>query len=449
MDSTTNPLPSNANQAAISAANAVDSLQHFAPGSDQTMNHAVTATNAKSSDTVDLLEMVDALSQKSGQSRMDRERIELERRNKSCRVMIVDDEEANVLTVRQHLIRAGYENFIFSTDARTVISQASTERPDLILLDIKMPHINGLELLKILSEDASLRGIPVVILTAASDPKIRTAALEMGAHDFLTKPVDPSELVPRVRNALMIKAHFDQLDEQNAQLEQTVRRRTQELYESRQQIILSLARAAEHRDNDTGNHVLRVGCYAAVIAKHLGWQPDAVEMIQQAAQLHDVGKIGIPDNILFKPGKLDSHEYEIMQQHCALGKTIIEPLSRENASILRTHASLGESILHVRNSPLMMMAARIAQTHHEHWNGNGYPLGLAGADIPIEGRITAVADVYDALASKRPYKEPFPREKCFEIMSNLRGTQFDPNILDAFFACSPEIIEIQLVFMDE
>ena len=242
-----------------------------------------SAAEFRANDTVDLLEIVDALSEQNGESRHDRERQELEKRNKSCRVMIVDDEEANVLTVRQHLVRADYENFIISTDARTVIAQAASERPDLILMDIKMPHINGLELLKILSADPNLKDIPVVILTAASDPKIRTAALEMGAHDFLTKPVDPSELVPRVRNALMIKSHFDQLDQQNAQLEETVRRRTQELYESRQQIILSLARAAEHRDNDTGNHVLRVGCYAAIIAKHLGWQPEAIEMIQQAA----------------------------------------------------------------------------------------------------------------------------------------------------------------------
>ena len=436
--------PTNIQPTAPNAQYTVDQLQAHAP------QQATDQSGEVRSDTVELLEIVDAMSQGIGNlSRMDQERIELEQRNKACCVMIVDDEEANVLTVRQHLIRAGYENFLITTDARNVISQAANEQPDLILLDIKMPHINGLEVLKMLGADVRLRDIPVVILTAAADPKIRNAALDLGAHDFLTKPVDPSELVPRVRNALMIKAHFDQLDAQNAQLEETVRQRTQELYESRQQIILGLARAAEHRDNDTGNHVLRVGCYAAIVAKHLGWRPDAVEMIQQAAQLHDVGKIGIPDSILFKPGKLDETEFNVMKNHCALGKTIIEPLNRQDSSVLRTHASLGESILHVRNSPLMMMAARIAQTHHEHWNGNGYPLGLAGADIPIEGRITAVADVYDALSSKRPYKEAFPREKCFAIMKDLRGTQFDPDILDAFFACSNEIIEVQLAFMDE
>ncbi len=401
-------------------------------------------------ETLDILQMVEALEcQNGGLRRVDKERNSLEVQNKSCRVMIVDDEEANVMTVRQHLVRAGYENFIVSTDARQAMYLATSELPDLILLDIKMPHVNGLEILRAMSIDSNLRNIPVVILTAASDPKIKAAALEMGANDFLTKPVDPVELIPRVRNALMIKSHFDQFGKQKAQLEETVRRRTLELYQSRQQIILSLARAAEHRDNETGNHVLRVGCYASIIARQLGWQTEAIEMIQQAAQLHDVGKIGVPDSILFKPGKLDQHEYEIMQRHCSLGKIIISPFDNRESELVRSHARLGESILNVKNSPLMMMAARIAQTHHEHWNGNGYPLGLAGSDIPVEGRITAVADVYDALSSKRPYKDAFPRQKCFDIMADLREKQFDPDVLDAFFACSAEIIEVQLSFMDE
>ena len=368
---------------------------------------------------------------------------------KLCRVMIVDDEEANVLTVKQHLVRAGYQNFVTTTDARQAITLAHKEKPDLILLDIKMPHINGLEILHVLGHDEQLKNIPVVILTAAADPKIKATALEMGANDFLTKPVDSIELIPRVRNALLIKTHFDQLANQKMMLQKTVKRRTQELYKSRQQIILSLARAAEHRDNDTGNHVIRVGVFAAIIAKQLGWTPDAVEMIQQAAQLHDVGKIGIPDEILFKAGKLDPDEYDLMKHHCVLGKNIISPFDSAESIAMRAHVSLGQSILHVRDSPLMMMAARIAQTHHEHWDGKGYPLGLAKTDIPIEGRITAVADVFDALSSDRPYKEAFPREKCFEIMEEMKGSKFDPAVLEAFFACSEQIIEAQIALVDE
>jgi putative two-component system response regulator len=272
--------------------------------------------------------------------------------------------------------------------------------------------------------------------------------LDLGANDFLTKPVDPHDLIPRVRNALVIKLHLDDMTDQNAKLESLVRRRTEDLSASRQQLILSLAKAAEHRDDDTRNHVIRVGRYAGVIARKLGWTEQRIQMIEQAAQLHDVGKIGIPDAILFKKGKLDPQEWDLMKRHCAFGKEIIEPFSEHELNVLRSHARLGADILHIRSSPMMMMATRIAQTHHERWDGSGYPLGLAGEDIPIEGRITAVADVYDALSTERHYKPAFPREKCFEIIRQGRGTHFDPTVLDAFFASSAEIIEIQLRFMD-
>jgi putative two-component system response regulator len=293
-----------------------------------------------------------------------------------------------------------------------------------------------------------LKHIPVIVLTATTDPATKRRALDLGANDFLTKPLDPNDLIPRVRNALVVKSHYDQMAYQAAQLAELVNRRTAELFMSRQQLIVSLARAAEHRDNETGNHVLRVGQYAAIIAKRLGWSEQQVEMIEQAAQLHDVGKIGIPDAILFKPGKLDPAEYELIKTHCAIGKEIIEPMSEKDYQLLRRHTRVGEEILHVRNSPMLMMASRIAQTHHENWDGTGYPLGLAGEDIPIEGRITAVADVFDALSTKRPYKDPFPREKCFAILEEQRGKKFDPEVLDAFFACSRQIVEIQMGYLD-
>lgn len=365
------------------------------------------------------------------------------------KVMIVDDEEVNVLMVRQHLMRAGYENFVTTCDSREAMDMANKSNPDLVLLDINMPHVSGMEILEMMSKTKHLRNIPVVVLTAATAQNVKQSALELGANDFLHKPVDPNELIARVRNSLTIKIHFDNMASQQAELERLVKKRTAELYQSRQQVILSLARAAEHRDNETGNHVLRVGYFAAIIAQQLGWPKAAVEMIQQAAQLHDVGKIGVPDSVLFKPGKLDENEYDIMKRHCALGKQIIAPYNSAEGQTFRSHTGIGASILEIQNSPLMKMAARIAQSHHEQWDGSGYPLGLAGEDIPIESRITAVADVYDALSSKRPYKDAFPREKCFAIMNDMKGSHFDPKVLDAFFAASKRIIEVQLAFMDE
>ena len=364
------------------------------------------------------------------------------------RIMTIDDEETNILTVEAHLQVVGYSDFVSTTDSRNAMSEIRAKRPDLLLLDICMPHVTGIDILRAMSMDSELRHIPTLVLTATSDTSVKQQALELGASDFLTKPVDPHDLVPRVRNALTIKKHIDEMADQNAKLEQLVKRRTEDLFNSRQQLILSLARAAEHRDNDTGNHVIRVGRYAGIIASELGWSEQRVRMIEQAAQLHDVGKIGIPDSILFKPGKLDPAEWDLMNKHCAIGVGIIEPFGGQDVDTIRSHARLGAEILHIRSSPMMMMATRIAQTHHERWDGSGYPLGLAGEDIPLEGRITAVADVFDALASSRPYKKAFPREKCFRILEEGRGSHFDPRMLDAFFARAEEIIDVQLELMD-
>ena len=288
----------------------------------------------------------------------------------------------------------------------------------------------------------------MLVLTAASDAQIKRKALELGATDFLPKPVDPHELLPRVRNALLTKAYHDRLAHENARLEEEVRRRTAELAASREEVVHCLARAAEYRDDDTGHHVMRVGLYVGVIARGLGFTEAQIELLEMAAQLHDLGKIAVSDSILRSTGKLDPEQFELMKKHCGIAKKIMQPLAEEQWRILRSHTRMGAGLLHVRSSPLLMLAAKVAQTHHEWWNGAGYPLGLAGEDIPIEGRMTAVADVYDALSSRRPYKEPFPREKCFAILEEGRGTHFDPKVLDAFFARKEEIINIQLQYMD-
>lgn len=367
---------------------------------------------------------------------------------KASKIMIVDDEKTNILTVRCFLEKEGYRSFISTTDSRRAISTMIEQQPDVLLLDINMPHVSGLEVLRSITDHATLSDIPVLILTAATDPEIKREALDLGANDFLKKPVDPHDLIPRVQNALFVKLHLDHISNQAAALEAIVQERTAELFQSRQQLIISLARAAEHRDNETGNHVIRVGRYAGIIAKSIGWDAEQVSLLEQAAQLHDVGKIGIPDSILFKPGKLDPQEYDYMKRHCAIGKEIIEPLNQKEFEVYKSHVTVGDNILRNQSSPMLLMASRIAQTHHERWDGTGYPIGLSGNDIPIEGRITAIADVFDALSSSRPYKKAFSREKCFEILEQGRGTHFDPVLLEAFFANSDEIIQVQIDFMD-
>ena len=367
---------------------------------------------------------------------------------KSAKVMIIDDEPLNIEVIQSHLEEVGVHNFVTTDRPQDALQMMRDSRPEVLLLDVRMPRVSGFDILHLMMLDPVLNSIPTIIVTATTDPTDKYKALNLGAYDFLTKPVEPSDLIPRVRNALVFKRQYDQKVRETEELERVVERRTAELQRSRQQLILSLARAAEHRDNDTANHVIRVGRYAEIIARGLGWSHEKAAIIEQAAQLHDVGKIGISDTILLKPGKLDPEEYELMKRHALMGKEIIEPFSESDREVLRTHARLGQNLLNMHNSPMMVMAARIAQTHHERWDGKGYPLGLAGEDIPIEGRITSVADVFDAVSCKRPYKPAFPRKKCFEILEEGRGTQFESQILDAFFANVEEIIEVQLALAD-
>ena len=362
----------------------------------------------------------------------------------SAKIMVVETDQA----ISQHAVnalqQAGFAELIatgFNEDLLTVMTQ---ERPDVLLVDMSTSYEPVLDILRQKCADPRLAAIPTLVITAAStDSTLKRAALDLGASDFLTMPIDPTELLPRVCNSVAIKWQREQIAGEAARFEQLVQRRTSELAHSRQQLILSLARAAEHRDNDTGNHVIRVGRYTAVIARALGWNQSRVDMLEQAAQLHDVGKIGVPDAILFKPGKLDPDEYETIKNHCQWGKEIIEPYTDEESKTLKAHARYGESIMHVRSSPMLMMASRIAQTHHENWDGSGYPLGLHKEEIPIEGRITAIADVYDALSSKRPYKEAFPHEKCVEILREQREKKFDPELLDVFFAQQARVLQIR------
>ena len=360
------------------------------------------------------------------------------------RIMIVDDEPINIKLVQKYLRDAGYQNFVTTTDSRQAVELIHRELPDVIVLDVMMPHVSGLNILEVVRSDRELANIPVLFLTASTDEQIKSHALELGATDFLTKPVKPTELIPRIKNSLILKAHQDQLAAYSKRLEFEVRQRTEELLRSREEVIHILACAAEYRDHETGNHVIRVGRYAGIIAKQLGCSQIRCDLIAQAAILHDVGKIGIPDSILHKPSRLESDEMQRMQSHCEIGM-----------NILRARASYEKIVSHKKGrqdsrseSPILGMASKIAMSHHEKWDGSGYPNGLAGEAIPIEGRITAVADVFDALSSRRPYKEPLPFDKCFEILEKGRQTHFDPKVIDAYFARIEEVLQVALELVD-
>jgi putative two-component system response regulator len=357
----------------------------------------------------------------------------------SCKLLLVDDEPINLRVLQRQLETCGYRHFVSTSDAREVLTLVRQSQPDLVLLDIVMPHMSGLEVLAKLREERALEFLPVLILTASADNAAKTRALDLGVMDFLSKPVDTSELASRVRNALLIKAHQDRLARHAEELEHVVQQRTQELLDAQRELVHCLARAGEYRDHETGNHTMRVGLYAGAIARQLGLAPDHVEILEQAALLHDVGKIGISDLILLKPGRLTVEEFSLMKKHCEYGRDIIQPRDYD----------LGGRPRRPRSSPLMEMAARIAMTHHEWWNGQGYPRGLVGEEIPIEGRITALADVFDALSSTRPYKPAYPPQRCLETMAQNRGTQFDPHAFDAFESAWDEILEIRRRFGDD
>jgi putative two-component system response regulator len=369
-------------------------------------------------------------------------------RPRTARIAVIDDEPVNIQVVRKYLHDVGYQNFVTTSESTQAVGLILREKPDLVILDIVMPQVDGLDILRVLRSTERTRYLPVLILTAAAEGEVKRKALELGATDFLAKPVDPSDLIHRTRNALLSKAYHDQLTRRKRYLEQEVKKRTAELSASREEVVHCLARAAEYRDDITGHHVVRVGKYVGIIARELGFDETKVELLELAAQLHDLGKVAIPDSILQKPGKLDPDEYVQMQKHCAFAKRILQPIHEDESKLLQANARLGGSVFRVRKSPLLILAARIAQTHHERWDGTGYPLGLAGEDIPIEGRMTAVADVYDALCSRRPYKSAFAHEKCLAILEEGRGTHFDPRVLDALLARMQQIIEVQNQYND-
>lgn len=333
-------------------------------------------------------------------------------------ILVVDDTSENIDILRE-ILHGKYrvKAAINGLSALKIAKQVPA--PDLILLDVVMPDMDGFDVIEVLKTDPLTASIPVIFVTAKNDVCDEQKGFELGAVDYISKPISPPVVLARIRTHLA-------LYDQNRELEAKVRERTEKLTETRLEIIKRLGRAAEFKDNETGMHVIRMSHYSRLIAEAINMPDDWCRQLLEAAPMHDIGKIGIPDSVLLKPGKLDAEEWAIMQKHTDYGAQII-----------------GE-----HGSELLKMAKTIAQTHHEKWNGRGYPLGLKGENIPIESRIVAIADVFDALTTVRPYKDAWPVEKAVQLIKDESGEHFDPTLVDAFISVLPSILDIKEQFAE-
>lgn len=321
-------------------------------------------------------------------------------------LLVVDDEPAN-LQVLKNILAADYR-LLFARNGERALQLAASEAPDLVLLDVMMPGLSGHDVCRRLKAEAATAAIPVIFVTALADVEDEALGFELGAVDYLTKPVSPAIVQARVRNHLSLV-------------------RMEELHQTRLSIVQRLGRAAEFKDNETGLHVIRMSLFSQLIAREAGFSEDYADDLLNAAPMHDIGKIGIPDAVLLKPGRLDQDEWQIMRQHAEIGARII-----------------GED-----GSRLLRMARDIALYHHEKWDGSGYPYGLSGTDIPTEARIVALADVFDALTSERPYKKAWSIDDASALIREESGRHFDPELVEVFFRCLPQILQARAQWQEE
>jgi putative two-component system response regulator len=339
--------------------------------------------------------------------------------NNKQTILIVDDTPENI-DLLTAVLDPYYLTKVALNGEKALKIAAGEVKPDLILLDIMMPGISGYDVCQRLKRNSDTHPIPVIFVTAMTEMEDERKGLELGAVDYITKPISPAIVLARVRTHLAL---YDQTRE----LERMVALRTAELETTRRQIIRRLGRAAEFKDNETGNHVIRMSHFSRLTAQAMGMSSANIDILFHAAPMHDVGKIGIPDNILLKPGKLDELEWEVMRQHPAMGAQIIGDHKDE----------------------LLQAARSVALTHHEKWDGSGYPHGLKGAEIPIFGRIVAIADVFDALTSERPYKKAWTVEAAVQMIDEGAGRHFDPGLIQPFKSALPEMLRIKEQYAEE
>lgn len=349
-----------------------------------------------------------------------------------CKILIVDDVEINILVLVEAL--KNYSHISVSLDSKLAIESLSHSLPDIILLDLFMPNISGFDVCHYVKNTPETKNIPIIFITFEKDPLSLNKAFELGAVDYITKPFNILEVNARLKTHLKLKIAENRLKDQNTILEYKVTERTKrleekniELTEVKRETILRLCLAAELRDTDTGSHIKRIQAYSELIALKCGMSAENAEQLGLASSMHDLGKIGIPDHILLKSGKLTPEEFEAMKLHTVIGaKTLADG-----------------------QSDLLRVAYRVALYHHERWDGQGYPHGLSGENIPLEARIVGLVDVFDALLSKRPYKDPFPLDKVIEIIQNEKGKHFDPNIIEIFLSSLEEILKLKEAFSYE
>jgi putative two-component system response regulator len=351
----------------------------------------------------------------------------------AVRVLAADDQEETRRVLQRALMSLGYEVEV-ACDGIEALAKLPLG-VDLVLVDARMPGLDGFEVARRIRAEPEHRDIPIIMVTGLDSREDRLRAVEAGVSDFIAKPFELTELRVRTESLLRLKEATDALKRHRAELEQTVTKRTADLraalegmaeaqrstYAAHLDTIRRLVIAAEYKDRDTAAHIERIGLYSELIATRLNLPPGEIELIRHASPMHDVGKIGIPDAVLLNPRKLDPDEWEIM----------------------KTHTTIGARILHGSPSPVLQAGEVIALAHHERWDGSGYPAGVRGEDIPLAGRICAVADVFDALTSDRHYRDALPNDTVWEMMQGERGQHFDPGVLDVFLGCRDAVEAIQ------